>query len=102
MKPEWIGNNSGEILDELETGGNSEVYKVSDRKIGRDLALKLLRGVEEILTIREAHIARIGGAREDELARPGHGNLPKPDGCWTSRTQGSDELPRTCRMVKLD
>lgn len=45
-----------EVLDELGTGGNGEVYRVRDHKIGRDLALKLLRGAEETLAIREAHV----------------------------------------------
>ena len=45
-----------EILDELGTGGHGEVYRVRDHKIGRELALKLLRGVGEVLAIREAHV----------------------------------------------
>ena len=45
-----------EILSRLGAGGNSDVYRVRDHKIGRDLALKLLGGGEEILAVREAHV----------------------------------------------
>ena len=45
-----------EIRGELGGGGNGEVYRVWDRKIGRELALKLLGGnSEEGLVVREAH-----------------------------------------------
>ena len=49
----WAGRY--EILDELGTGGNSVVYRVRDIKIGRELALKLLRVAEEGLVVREAY-----------------------------------------------
>ena len=43
------------ILASLGAGGNGEVYRVQDQKIGRQLALKLLSDGEEILAVREAH-----------------------------------------------
>lgn len=43
------------ILGSLGEGGNGTIYRVHDTKIGRDLALKLLAGGEEILVVREAH-----------------------------------------------
>lgn len=45
-----------EIVHELGGGGSGTVYRVRDHKIGRDLALKLLRRGGEILAIREAHV----------------------------------------------
>lgn len=45
-----------EILGELGVSNNSEVYRVRDIKIGRDLALKLMRGAQEIIAVREAHV----------------------------------------------
>lgn len=44
-----------EILDDLAASGNSTVHRVRDIKIGRELALKLLRVPQEGLVVREAH-----------------------------------------------
>lgn len=44
-----------EILGGLGSGGNGVVYRVRDRKIGRDLALKLMNDGDEVLAVREAH-----------------------------------------------
>ena len=49
----WAGRY--EILGELGAGGNSSVHHVRDIKIGRELALKLLRVAAEGLVVREAH-----------------------------------------------
>lgn len=44
-----------EILDDLAASRNSTVHRVRDIKIGRELALKLLRVPQEGLVVREAH-----------------------------------------------
>lgn len=49
----WAGRY--EILGELGAGANSSVHHVRDIKIGRELALKLLRVAAEGLVVREAY-----------------------------------------------
>ena len=68
LEPGDVVANRYEVLRLLGSGGSAHVYAVRDRRIGDEIALKLLRGdVDVARSRREAEFAR--GSSSDRLVR---------------------------------
>ena len=101
-----------EILAPLGAGGMGEVYRASDAKLKRDVAIKVLpeafandrermarfeREAQVLASLNHPNIATIYGVEESGGVWPGHGAGRRADARGSDRGRGRFPSPRRCR-----